>query len=197
MSHRRNYLALSGTALSLLLMVGCGTPNGSQVTGANGQPASANTVNVATSGIVKGAKAPAFSLPQLNGKGNISLKQLLGSKPIILNAWASWCGPCQQEQPDLLAMAKQYASQVTVIGVNMTGQDSISGAKKFVSDYKVTYPVLTDSKSEFFNAYQLAGFPTTFLISPAGKIEAVHVGLMTKSQMQALFNEALGKPAAS
>lgn len=182
---------MTGAVLAMFLLGGCGIPVGnaqiSSVTGAtNG---SSNTTST-TTGVAVGAPAPDFSLQQLGGKGEVSLKQLLQQGPVILNAWASWCGPCQEEEPELTALAKQYAGKVTVIGVNMTAEDSVSGAKQFVAKYHVSYPVLLDSAGAFLNRYELVGFPTTFVINRAGKIQAVHVGSMTKSQMQSLFAQA-------
>lgn len=195
MKVRQRYAMWVSTALSLLVLVGCGAPNGIQTNGTGGNTSgtgngvtTANTT--APAGIAIGAKAPEFSLSEMNGKKTVTLKQLLGSKPIILNAWASWCGPCQREQPDLLKMAKQYAGKVTVIGINMTAEDSVAGAKKFVADYGVSYPVLMDTKADFYNNYQLVGFPTTFLISPSGKIEFMHAGMLDQSQLEALFKKA-------
>ncbi|QSO45993.1 TlpA family protein disulfide reductase [Alicyclobacillus mengziensis] len=197
MSLKKRYTALMGAACGLLLLGGCGIPLGnaetSSTTGATSAPS--NTASTAT-GVTVGANAPGFSLQELGGKGEVSLKQLLGKGPIILNAWASWCGPCQQEEPELTALAKQYAGKVTVIGINMTAEDSVSGAKQFVSKYHVSYPILLDSAGTFLNKYQLVGFPTTFLINGAGKIQAVHVGSLTKSQMQRLFEQAAKETTA-
>lgn len=186
----KKVLSWIGVALALSMTAGCGTPG----TGANastlGATNQSSASTAATTAISVGADAPPFSLPQLSGKGNVSLKDLLGSKPIILNAFASWCGPCKDEAPDLAALAKQYKGKVTVIGIDMTAEDTVSGAKQFVSEYHLTFPILLDKQAAFLSQYQLVGFPTTFLISPAGKIKAVHVGILTKSQMQSLFQQA-------
>ncbi|WP_054969220.1 TlpA family protein disulfide reductase [Alicyclobacillus ferrooxydans] len=188
---KKLYLSWTGVGLAILLATGCGT---------HGNAANASTLKAAnqtsgdtatTTGISVGADAPDFSLTKLNGQATVSLKDLLGSKPIILNAFASWCGPCKQEAPDLASLAKQYEGKVSVIGIDMTAEDSVSGAKQFVSDYHLTFPILLDKQGAFLSQYQLVGFPTTFLISPAGKIEAVHVGILTKSQMQSLFQQAV------
>ena len=88
-----------------------------------------------------GTKVPTFDLLTLNRKGKTSLKELLGKKPLIINAFASWCPPCQFEAPLLEKAAKRYGKQVTFIGVNLTKIDSIAGARKFTKKYHISYPV--------------------------------------------------------
>lgn len=184
--------------LSILGLTGCSgnqTTNGNQTTVANpatgANQASSNSVQDVASQSV-GHTAPNFTLAKLDGSGQVALKDLLGKQPIILNAWASWCGPCQQETPDLESAEKQYGSQIQFVGVNMTSQEiGTSDAKDFVQKYHVSYPILTDPKASFFNAYGIIGLPTTFIISPAGQVIDSHVGGLSKSQIAQFVQEAL------
>ena len=68
-----------------------------------------------------------FDLKTLNEQTTVSLHDLLGKQPIRINAWVSWCPPCQQETPDLVVMSKKYASKIQFVGVNMTSDhDSVT-----------------------------------------------------------------------
>lgn len=153
-------------------LVGCGVSNGSKTTGA------ATTVqkNVPT-GTSVGDKAPAFQLTTLGTGKSVSLSSLLGHKYIMLNAWASWCPPCNQEAPQVAAVAKKYESKLQVVGINMTTTDTnLANVKAFVQKYHLTMPVALDKKATFADAYHIMALPTSFLLSPQGKILAVYQG---------------------
>jgi len=168
---------------------GCGQPASSPQGSTSGSEGNYST-SAQTNPLV-GQTASPFSLPNLKGS-NTSLQQILTKhEPIVLNAWASWCYPCQQETPDLVALSKKYAGKVEFVGVNMTYDDSISGARSFVQKYHIPYAVALDKTGTFAKSYQIVGYPTTFIVSPSGKIEAVHIGVLTKSQMQSMIQQVL------
>lgn len=196
------------TAALALATVGCGAAttnnqSASQTTGASGpsnssgntQPAPATAPASNTSAPAPGHMAPSFSLPMLNGTQTVSLQDLLNKKePILLNAWASWCPPCQMETPDLVKMSKQYQGKVQFIGIDMTTQENhLSDAVAFVKKYKIPYTVLKDPQGQFMNAYALQGFPTTFFVSPSGKIINVQFGMMTSTQMKQMIDQAIAQ----
>ena len=174
----------------LLLLAGCGTVSTTSA------QSSEQTINIAAGQPVPksplvGKTAPKFSLPTLDQKSTVSLNQLLGNKILVINAWASWCYPCQQETPDLVAMSKKYTGKVEFVGINMTSDDSVTDAKSFVHKYGISYPVLLDTKGAFSHDYQVIGYPTTFIVDPNGTIVNVHIGILTKNQIQQLINEAM------
>ena len=174
----------------LLLLAGCGTVSTTSA------QSSEQTTNIAAGQPVPksplvGKTAPKFSLPTLDQKSTVSLNQLLGNKILVINAWASWCYPCQQETPDLVAMSKKYTGKVEFVGINMTSDDSVTDAKSFVHKYGISYPVLLDTKGAFSHDYQVIGYPTTFIVDPNGTIVNVHIGILTKNQIQQLINEAM------
>lgn len=180
-------------ALMLVGAVGCGAPGN----GGN-QPSSGatGTANVATSKSAVGIPTPghmaaAFTLPTLNGGQQVSLKQLLGKKPILLNVWASWCHPCQQETPDLVKLAKTYGKQVQFVGVDLTSLDTVAQAKAFVINYHVPYTVLSDAEGALYKAYGIASIPTTYVLSSKGEVVAMHIGAMTKQEMKSLVQQAI------
>ncbi len=111
--------------------------------------------------------APAFELHTFDGK-TVSLADLHG-KPIVLNFWASWCQPCRQEAPILEAAWEQYRTQgVMVIGVDYV--DTEPEAKKYLDEFKITYPNGPDLRSEVSSAYHITGVPETYFITRDGKL---------------------------
>ena len=184
-----------------LLVTGCGIVVPDNSTG--GPTTASNSANgtsigqssqlpTAPESPLVGHPAPNFDLKTLNEQSSVSLRDLLGKQPILINAWASWCPPCQQETPDLVTMSKKYAGKIQFVGVNMTSDhDSATAAKAFVHQYGVTYPTLLDLQGSFSKDYQIIGYPTTFILEPNGTVQNVHVGLLTRSQMESLITEAL------
>jgi cytochrome c biogenesis protein CcmG/thiol:disulfide interchange protein DsbE len=116
-----------------------------------------------------GARAPAFSLPQLDGKGKLSLASFHG-KTIVLNFFASWCGPCKHEAPDLESLWRRYRSDgVVVLGVD--SGDAMSDARSFLSAHGVTYPVVFDpSETLAQGPYAVVGLPGTYVINSSGRV---------------------------
>jgi cytochrome c biogenesis protein CcmG/thiol:disulfide interchange protein DsbE len=116
-----------------------------------------------------GAPAPAFSLPRLEGGGDVSLASLRG-KTVVLNFFASWCHPCKREAPDLESVWRRYRSSgVVVLGVD--SGDARGDARRFLSAHGVTYPIVFDPGEKLaYGPYSLLGFPTTYVINPAGRI---------------------------
>jgi cytochrome c biogenesis protein CcmG, thiol:disulfide interchange protein DsbE len=116
-----------------------------------------------------GAPAPAFSLPRLEGSGDISLASYRG-KTVVLNFFASWCAPCKREAPDLESVWRRYRSDgLVVLGVD--SGDARGDAKRFLSAHGVTYPVVFDPGEKLAQGlYPLPGLPVTYVINRAGRI---------------------------
>jgi cytochrome c biogenesis protein CcmG, thiol:disulfide interchange protein DsbE len=116
-----------------------------------------------------GAPAPAFSLPRLEGSGDISLASFRG-KTVVLNFFASWCAPCKREAPDLESVWRRYRSDgLVVLGVD--SGDARGDAKRFLSAHGVTYPVVFDPGEKLAQGlYPLPGLPVTYVINRAGRI---------------------------
>ncbi|HET7629723.1 MAG TPA: TlpA disulfide reductase family protein [Bacillales bacterium] len=127
--------------------------------------------------------APSFSLPSLSGQP-VSLSDYRGSL-VLLNFWASWCGPCRHEAPVLNKMHKQFSGRVKIIGVNMTSQElSVKDVKQFVKRYDLQFPVLLDRTGTVMKRYHIVAVPTTFLVGRSGQILEKFRGEMTLDDLK-------------
>lgn len=109
-----------------------------------------------------GAEAPTFNLPLLEGEGTLSSEDLRG-RPVVLNFWASWCIPCQEEAPLLERAWREYRDRgVVFVGVNI--KDARSDAKRFVDEFNITYPIVRDEREELARMLGVYGIPETFFI---------------------------------
>jgi cytochrome c biogenesis protein CcmG, thiol:disulfide interchange protein DsbE len=116
-----------------------------------------------------GARAPAFSLPRLDGSGTVSLASLRG-RTVVLNFFASWCAPCKREAPDLESIWRRYRSDgLVVLGVD--SGDAKSDARRFLSAHGVTYPIVFDPGETLAQGpYALPGMPVTYVLNRSGRI---------------------------
>jgi thiol-disulfide isomerase/thioredoxin len=126
-----------------------------------------------------GYSVPDFKLSSLDGMAT-SLIDFRG-RPLILNFWASWCGPCREEMPLLQQVYEGLGDRIFVVGINYA--EPSSHVLSFTHTIGVTFPILLDSKGEVAKRYQIAGFPTTFFLNSEGKLVAYHVGALTPDML--------------
>jgi thiol-disulfide isomerase/thioredoxin len=135
-----------------------------------------------------------FTLKDMHG-ADVELSSFKG-KPIILNFWATWCGPCKAEIPALVELVDRYKKeQLTVLGVSV--DDAPDDLKKFAAEYKMNYPVLVglgqDTFQETYDAVVL--IPVTWFIRPDGTVLRKHQGPATKDWLDAQIKTMLGAAA--
>jgi cytochrome c biogenesis protein CcmG/thiol:disulfide interchange protein DsbE len=115
-----------------------------------------------------GASAPTPTLPKLDAPGSGSLKDYRG-KWVLLNFWASWCIPCQDEAPALLKFQQEHGGKTfTVVGVDT--QDISDDGTKFAKEFELHYPLLHDGNGDYGHEFGTTGVPENFLIEPNGKL---------------------------
>lgn len=136
-----------------------------------------------------GEAAPDFTLPLLDGGGELSLSDLRG-KVVLLNFWASWCGPCKVEAPVLADGWKRWRSKgVVFLGVDVN--DSKVWAKKFEREYGIEYQSVVDNTGAVETQYGVLGYPETFFIDAEGKIVSKFVGPMDAEALDQNLTAAL------
>jgi len=146
--------------------------------------------------------APAFTLEDMSGK-QVSLASYKG-KAVLINFWATWCGPCKIETPWLVELRDQYAPQgfevlgVSTEGDNLAPDDKADWARdksaiaKFVAQMKVPYPMLLDGDSLSRPYGGLDELPTSFFVDRNGTVVATQLGLTSKDDIEANIRKALG-----
>jgi peroxiredoxin len=119
------------------------------------------------------APAPAFTLPQRGGN-TVSLESLKG-QVVMLNFWASWCGPCRGEMPLLDSMYKRYSKQgFTLLGVNVEAEPA--DAEGLLKNTPVTFPILFDKDNKVSQQYNINAMPSSVFIDRKGNVRYLHRG---------------------
>lgn len=135
--------------------------------------------------------APEFNLKDLKGK-DLNLEASHG-KVVLLNFWATWCGPCREEIPGLIALQKRYADRLQIIGL-IVDDDGEKNILDVMNSEGINYPVaLADSKTRF-DYGGIAALPTMFLINADGRVVQKHVGLYNPALYETEIRALLGLP---
>jgi thiol-disulfide isomerase/thioredoxin len=142
------------------------------------------------SGQLQGQVAPDFELQSLEGK-NVKLSDFRG-KAVLLNFWATWCGPCKIEMPWFVELQKEYGPKgFQIVGVAMDDA-STEDIAKFAKEMGVNYPVLIGKESVGQSYGGVGVLPTTYFIDRDGKLVAREFGLQSRSVFVDHIKEALG-----
>jgi thiol-disulfide isomerase/thioredoxin len=132
--------------------------------------------------------APDFTLKNRLG-GNVRLADLRG-EVVMINFWASWCGPCRQEMPLIEDIYKRYKDLgFTVLGVNVDNDPKL--ADKLLKDITVSFPVLLDSENKLSEIYQVDAMPSTVMVDRNGNMRFLHRGY--KPGYEAKYEEQIKK----
>lgn len=131
--------------------------------------------------LLRGQPAPAFTLRRLDTNGPFSLSDYKG-KPVVINFWASWCGPCKYEHPVLEWAVREYGDKATFVGVIF--EDTEEDARKFLNANGTPMPQLIDPNSTTSVDYGVAGVPETYFINSEGIIVDKYVGPISPDKMQ-------------
>jgi peroxiredoxin len=130
-----------------------------------------------------GEAIPDFELPTLDGK-LVRLSALRGS-PVVINFWATWCGPCKQEMPLLV---EQYnwnkAKGLRVLAIDTLANDNVEDMRAFAEKFKMNFDVLVDKEDAIAGGWNVMGLPTTFFVKSDGTVARVHVGQLTPDQLK-------------
>lgn len=159
-------------------MTTTGQENASGADSARPDSSTDSTSSVATES--EPVMAPDFTVTDLDGN-EISLSDYTG-KPVIINFWATWCGPCQSEMPAFDTMYQEYGDQITFLMINVTDgdRDTVDNVRTFYEESGYSFPIYFDTTLEASITYGASSIPLTFFINPDGSIFHGQMGAMSE-----------------
>lgn len=141
------------------------------------------------------AAGPAVPLPPPGSLDPISAREFQGmlaglnGRPVVVNVWASWCGPCRVEAPLLQRASQRYGDRVVFLGVD--ARDTRTDARNFLHRYGIAYPNVVDGDDGITGLLGLRGFPTTYIVDRTGNVIASVVGGISEQVLGARLDEVL------
>ncbi len=136
-----------------------------------------------------GQSAPTIDLPLLTSEASFSTNAHHG-KPILIDFWASWCGPCRMQAPIVDHVAEMFEKDgLVVIGVNTS--DAEGDARAYLKNHKFSYPIAFDGDRSVASSYGVTSFPTMVLIDKDGKVKAVRSGVTSADTLASLVRDVL------
>ena len=136
-------------------------------------------------------------MPAIDGEslagGAISSAQLAGA-PSVVNAWATWCGPCEAELPALVRLAERYEGRVGFLGVNYV--DDAAQARRWERDYAIPYPSIADPSGRLAGDLGFPYLPHTLVVDAGGTIRYRIFGETTEQELAGLLDEVLSDPTS-
>ncbi|HYK01674.1 MAG TPA: TlpA disulfide reductase family protein [Thermoanaerobaculia bacterium] len=170
-----------GVLLTLTLLLAASCKQGEE-TAASGGKAATGTAAATATGTEVGSRLPDYSALWLDGaKFDLATRR---ENVVLLNVWATWCGPCRFEIPELQALHDRFKAQkFEVIGVSVD-ESGPEPVKQFVTDHKMTYPIVLDAEGKLANVLQTSVLPTTVLLDRNGKIVWKRLGMIEKNDQE-------------
>jgi peroxiredoxin len=136
---------------------------------------------------VAGHPAPNFELSTPDGE-LVRLSDYKG-QPVIVNFWATWCGPCRAEFPEFQQAAVDNADRLVIIGVNSTATDQVDNIPPFIDEFGITFPIVLDQSGDVVDQYRVLGLPTTVFIDSNGVVNEVFTGPLNKAYIESKISE--------
>lgn len=137
-----------------------------------------------------GRSAPDFELATLDG-ALTSLAQFKG-QPVFINFWASWCGPCRAEMPEIVDAHERHADDgLVVLAIDATNTDTLSDVTEFVDEFQLPFAILLDEDGDVNSSYGVLGLPTSIFIDSDGVIQAVNAGPMNAELIAGYLEQIL------
>jgi len=169
-----------------LSIVACGTPK-ERTSADNAKAAAGQTANTQNSSQQEFKMAPDFTLETMEGK-NFTLSDHRG-KVVVLNFWATWCGPCRKEIPDFMELHKEMKDNgVLFAGVSLDEQ-GWEKVRPYANDMGINYPIMVDDGNVSRQYGPIRAIPTTLIINKKGQVEYVAPGMLTKEKLKPILTK--------
>jgi thiol-disulfide isomerase/thioredoxin len=184
---------VAATAFALLAAIGAAIWLGAgDESSANGEGSDAGPYRLTPAGDLPASSAD-VTLSPLDGGPDRKLGELLGSKPVVVNFYASWCGPCVTEMPAFEQVHQEVGDRVTIIGVAY--QDSDEDARATVERTGVTYPTFGDSGQDAVTYFGGISMPTSVFIDAGGKVVDVRSRALDADELRSALHDRFGTAA--
>ncbi|MFJ7737783.1 TlpA family protein disulfide reductase [Lysinibacillus sp. NPDC097287] len=122
-------------------------------------------------------------------KSETTLEDYKG-KILVLNFWASWCGPCINEAPDLNEFYKKKPKNVEFLAINMTSKEKgVESVEKFADQYNIKFPIFLDEKGLLLKSFEIMGYPTTIIIDTDGVVQYRVQGEVNQDELNELVSQ--------
>ena len=140
-------------------------------------------------GLEIGTQAPTAKLETIDGKP-ADLAEWVGKKPVLMEFWATWCGNCEQLEPNMKAMHAKYGSRVAFIGIGVSVNQTPARIKAYAERHQLPWTQLFDRKGEASGAYDAPATSYVVVLDATGKV--VYTGLGGRQDLEAAIRKALG-----
>ncbi len=187
------FVLLLGGALALYRTLGRGAAPGLAVEptpapAATASPEQAGPEEEAAAEEQQAEESAAAAVPDFTiytgGGDAVQLSDFAG-RPVIVNFWASWCGPCQNEMPDFEQAYADYGDEIEFVMLNATyGRETMDSARSFLEESGYTFPVYYDTDADAAAAIGVTAFPTTLFIAPDGTLTAYAISMLDAETLQ-------------
>lgn len=138
-----------------------------------------------------GEPAPDFALASVRGEGKVIRLSEFRGQVVVVNFYASWCGPCRRELPDFEIIAGEFKNSVAFIAVNV--QESQANALRILDETGATFPAVLDTKGDVARRYGLRGMPSTYLLDASGVVRKFGPGAIDADTLRQELKEVVGK----
>lgn len=137
--------------------------------------------------------APDFTVLDMDGADVTLADRLADGKPIVLNFWATWCGPCKSELPAFDKAAAEYADEITFMFINLTDgyQETVDGVKEFMEENGYTFPVYFDTTYSAAIPYGANSIPLTYFVTSDGVVVGGYMGAMAEETLYNYLTQLL------
>lgn len=137
--------------------------------------------------------APDFTVLDTDGNSVTLADRLADGKPIVLNFWATWCGPCKSELPAFEKVSAEYADDVTFMLINLTDgyQETVDDVKEFMEENSYTFPVYFDTEYSAVIPYGASSIPLTYFVTSDGIVAGGYMGAMPEETLYSYLEQLL------